>query len=110
MLSSFTYAECNSRNTPRSSHGLGAVIAVGTSTIPVTLHGFGIKGHNHTKLFSNSVQDVTSHPQVVTHFDTFTGPNLELPLKMQICFNLLQVNICCQTFKGVHYKWKHDTL
>jgi len=39
-----------------------------------------MEGDLDTPLFGDSGEEVTSHPKVVTHRDTFARPNLELPL------------------------------
>ena len=62
------------------THCLGAVVGVATSTIPVTCKGLGVEGNLDTPLFGNADKEVTSHPKVITHRDTFAGTDLELPL------------------------------
>uniref|UniRef100_A0A2S2NCR1 Uncharacterized protein n=1 Tax=Schizaphis graminum TaxID=13262 RepID=A0A2S2NCR1_SCHGA len=53
---------------------------MGTSTIPISWYWFWIKCYHNTKLFGNTVQYETSHPQMITNANTFTWSNLEFPL------------------------------
>ena len=62
------------------THVMGREVAVKTSSVPVTRDGLGLHRDLHTKLLRNPVKKETSHPQVVTHLNTFTRANLELPL------------------------------
>lgn len=63
------------------SHLLCAEVGMAASSIPVPWDRLGVKGHHNTKIFTDSVKDEASNPQVVSHVDTFARPNLELPLK-----------------------------
>jgi len=63
------------------AHGLGAVVGVASSTVPVTLSdGLGVEGNNDAKSLSDSVHEVTGKPEVVTDGDAKARANLELPL------------------------------
>lgn len=62
------------------SHGLGRVVRVATSTVPVTLEGLGVERGFDTPLFSDSEQEESSHPEVVSHLNTLARTDLELPL------------------------------
>lgn len=62
-------------------HFLSAKVSVATSAIPVAWDRLRIKWSYHTKVFTNSVQDETSDPQMISHIDAFTGANLEFPLQ-----------------------------
>ena len=62
------------------THGLGAVVGVAASTVPVTLERFGVEGNLDAPLLSNADEKVAGHPEVVTHGDTLTWADLELPL------------------------------
>lgn len=64
----------------RLTHRECAVVGVAASTVPVTLERLGVEGNLDTPLLGDANQEVTSHPKMVTHGDTFTGTNLELPL------------------------------
>ncbi len=44
------------------SHGFSAVVAVSSSSIPISWHGFGVKGNHHSKVFCYTLQDEASHP------------------------------------------------
>merc|ERR1719452_14097 len=61
-------------------HGLSGVVAVGPSSIPITLHWLGVKGHNDSKVFRHPLQKVPCYPQVISHINTLSRPHLELPL------------------------------
>lgn len=62
------------------SHGLGREVTVKTGTVPVTGHGLGCDGNAGTKGLSDTVEQETGNPELVTHVDTLAGANLELPL------------------------------
>ena len=61
-------------------HRLGAEVAVAASAIPVTLQRLGVEGHLDAPLLSNPDEEVPRHPQMVTHLDSLTRTDLELPL------------------------------
>lgn len=63
------------------THQLGAVVRVASSTVPVTLEGFRVERDLDAPLLGDTNKQVASHPEVVTHGDTLTGANLELPLR-----------------------------
>lgn len=63
------------------THLLGAVVGVAASTVPVTLEGLGVEGDLDIPLLGNTDEEVTSHPEVITHGDTLTRSDLELPLR-----------------------------
>ena len=58
------------------AHGLGAVVAMRSGTVPVARHWFRIECYNDAVIFSNSMQKKPSHPQMVAHFNSFTRPDL----------------------------------
>lgn len=62
------------------AHGLGRVVGVATSTVPVTGDSLGVERDLDTPLLSDSDEEVTGKGEVVTHLDTLAGANLELPL------------------------------
>lgn len=47
--------------------GVGRDIGVETSSVPVTLDGLGLEGDADTELLSDTVEDETGHPEVITH-------------------------------------------
>lgn len=69
-------------NTTLLAHSLGRVVRVAPSTVPVTLlEWFGMERYLNTPLFGYTDKEEAGHPEVVTHRDTLTGANLELPLR-----------------------------
>merc|ERR1719341_1973433 len=62
------------------SHSLSREVTMSPRTIPVSNHGLGIKGDYHTKVFSNSFKKKSCHPEIITHVNSLSWPNLELPL------------------------------
>jgi hypothetical protein len=55
-----------------------------SASVPVSRDGFRVKAGDHAKVFSNAMQQVTRHPQLVSHLYTLTWTHLELPLHTQI--------------------------
>jgi hypothetical protein len=62
------------------SHGLSGVVDVATSAVPVTLNRLRVEAADDTEVLGNSAKEVSGHPELITHFDSFAGSNLELPL------------------------------
>ncbi|KAJ8339464.1 hypothetical protein SKAU_G00362500, partial [Synaphobranchus kaupii] len=58
----------------------GGCVGMAAAPIPVSLHGFGVQGGGHPKVFTHAVQQETSHPQVVRHLYPLARAHLELPL------------------------------
>ena len=73
----------NLQKPPFSSYLLGAEVAVTAWCISVALDGFNIQGGNNPKVFTDTVQNVASHPQMIPHFNPLTWADLELPLMGQ---------------------------
>jgi hypothetical protein len=67
-------------NSTRFTHLLGGVVGMAPSTVPVALKGFRVEGHLDTPLFCNTDEEVTSHPELISHGDTVAGADLEFPL------------------------------
>lgn len=63
------------------THCLGAVIGVGTSTVPVTWQGLGRQRDCNAPLLRDADQEVTCHPEVVAHGDALAWTDLEFPLR-----------------------------
>lgn len=66
---------------PFLPHDGGGEVGVKTGTIPVTRNRLGVEGDLDAKVLGDTVKEVTSNPEVVTHLDTLTRANLELPLR-----------------------------
>lgn len=49
-------------------------------TSPVPLDGFRFIGDVYTEFLTNSLENVSSHPQMISRFNTFYNANLEFPL------------------------------
>lgn len=62
------------------AHGLGRVVGVATSAVPLALERLGMEGDLDTPLFGDTDEEEASHPEVVTHGDALAGSDLELPL------------------------------
>lgn len=63
------------------AHGLGRVVGVAASTVPVTGHGLGVERDLDTPLFCHAGKEEASHEEVVTHLDALARTDLELPLR-----------------------------
>ena len=70
----------NNLHTTIGTSGVGGDVGVKTGTVPLTLDGLGVEGDADTKLFSDTVEKETGHPEVITHIDARAGANLVLPL------------------------------
>lgn len=62
------------------THSLGGVVGVAASAVPVTGKRLGVEGDLDAPLFGDALKEVAGHPEVVTHGDTLTRADLELPL------------------------------
>ena len=51
-----------------------------TRTIPVTVNGLGVEAHVNFKVFGDTLEQPSSDPDLVGHFDGAEDANLELPL------------------------------
>ncbi len=58
----------------------GGNVGVETSSVPFTLDGLGLKGNFDTELLSDTVEEETGQPKVVTHLNACARANLVLPL------------------------------
>ncbi|KAH3663872.1 hypothetical protein OGAPHI_005275 [Ogataea philodendri] len=67
-------------HTAWNSHRGSRNVGMASSTVPVSLERLWMEGDLDTKLLSDLVEQVSGHPQLVTHLDTFARSNLELPL------------------------------
>merc|ERR1719244_511438 len=85
-------------HTTLHSHGLSGEVCVGTSTIPVSCHWLGVKGDYYTKIFSNPLQGIPGHPEIITHINTLSGSNLVFPLgRHNLCIGSRDPNTSKQT-------------
>lgn len=57
----------NNLHTTIGTSGVGGDVGVKTGTVPLTLDGLGVEGDADTKLFSDTVEKETGHPEVITH-------------------------------------------
>ena len=57
----------NDLQTTLGTSGVGGDVGVKTGTVPLTLDGLGVEGDADTKLFSDTVEKETGHPEVITH-------------------------------------------
>lgn len=80
------------------THGECAVVGVAASTVPLTLKRLGVEGNLDGPLLGDANQEVTCHPEMVTHGDTFTWTNLELPLsRHNLCIDPADVHASVET-------------
>merc|ERR1719466_611461 len=61
-------------------HGLCGEVCVTTGAVPVTSHGLGVERNHHAKIFSNTLEEVSADPEIITHVNTLGGSHLVLPL------------------------------
>jgi hypothetical protein len=79
-------------------HSFRAVVGVAASTVPIALEGFGVEGNLDAPLLSNSDEEIAGHPEMVTHGDTLTWADLELPLGgHDLCVDTTDVDAGVQT-------------
>ena len=100
-------------------HGLGGVVSVGTSTVPVTFHGLGLKSTGDAEVFTQTVQQPTCKHDVVTDLEGSSRANLELPLAghdlsvdttdLQTCLDA-SVHVCLNEGSPVHSLKTHSTV
>lgn len=61
------------------SHGPSGEVGVAASSVPV-LEELGLKGDGDAKVFSDSAEEVSGYPDLITDLNTKARTNLELPL------------------------------
>lgn len=66
--------------TSRSSSFISGVVGVASRAIPISLDGFAVKVNVDSEFFSESEEDVSGQPQMVSSFDSLGNTNLEFPL------------------------------
>lgn len=75
------------------THSLGGVVGVASSTVPVTSEGLGVEGDLDCPLFGDTNKEVSGHPKVITHGNTLTRADLELPLgRHNLCVDTRNVD------------------
>ena len=62
------------------------------STVPVSRDWLGVKRGDDAKIFTDAVQEEACHPEMITHVDAFTRPDLELPLDREVRDDKLHFN------------------
>lgn len=80
LLGELLNGSINGLHASRLTHRLGGVVGVASSTVPVSLKRLGVERDLDSPLFCNANKQITGHPQVISHGDTLTWTNLELPL------------------------------
>ena len=48
------------------------------STVPVSADRFRVEAYHNIELFSQTAEDPSTDPEMVTHANTFTGANLQI--------------------------------
>ena len=80
LLGEFFDGSLDDLHTALDTHGGGTEVSVTSGTVPVTGQRLGVEGNLDTPLLGKADEEVTGHPEVVTHLDTLARSNLELPL------------------------------
>jgi len=80
LLGEFFNGGLNDLHTTLNTHGGGTEIGVASSTVPFTGQRLGVEGDLDVPLLGKADEEVTGHPEVVTHLNTLARANLELPL------------------------------
>ena len=80
LLGEFFDGGLNDLHATLDTHGGGTVVGMAPSTVPVTGQRLGVEGDLDAPLLGKADEEVTGHPEVVTHLNTLTRANLELPL------------------------------
>lgn len=62
------------------SHGLGRVVEMAASAVPVARDGLGLEANLDSVLLGNSVEQIPGHPEVVAKVNRGQGADLELEL------------------------------
>ena len=70
----------NVLHTTLFTHRSGTEVGVASTTVPVTGQRLGVEGNLDAPLLGEADEEVAGHPEVVSHLDTLTRANLELPL------------------------------
>lgn len=52
------------------------------NNLSLYLYWFWIHWHNNSKILCHSVKQKSPHPQIISHNDPFTRPNLKFPLEI----------------------------
>ena len=81
---------------------------MGSSSVPFAFHGFRIQRNVDTKVFCYAVQNVASHPQIISHRDTFTRTDLEFPLLNLLIKHLMSTHTENLYYKLSIYLGRHD--
>jgi len=66
--------------TTLSSGDGGGEVGVHTSTVPVALNWLWFKSDINTVIFSDSLENVSGHPELIASVDTLNWADLEFPL------------------------------
>merc|ERR550517_2422075 len=70
----------NGLHTSGYPHRVSGEVTVSSSSIPVSGHWLGIKGHHHSEVLGHSAEEISRYPEIVPHVDAFGGADLVLPL------------------------------
>lgn len=63
------------------THFKGTEVCVTSSTVPVASQRLGVEGDLDAPLLGKANEEVAGHPEVITHLNTLTRSDLELPLR-----------------------------
>merc|ERR1711963_412620 len=81
MLGELFNGRLNCLHSSSDPHRLSREVCMSSSSVPVAHHWLGVKSDDHSKVFSDPLQDVPCHPKVISHVYALGGTNLELPLR-----------------------------
>jgi hypothetical protein len=56
-------------------------VGMAASTVPITLKWLGMQGNLNAEFLSNSLKEITGHPEMIAHFDANARADLEFPLR-----------------------------
>ena len=80
LLSELFDGSLNVLHTTLRTHSSGTVVGVAACTVPIARYGLGAEGDLDTPLLGKTDEEVTGHPEMITHLNALARPNLELPL------------------------------
>ena len=62
------------------THSFRGEVGVHTGTVPVSRNRLRVQSHNDAEIFSYAMEEISGHPEVISHCDAFARTDLEFPL------------------------------